>query len=101
MRIDHSLGVGHPHLSVPRLQEAHLLEKARILLPEFAGSVSKQFIRKLLRLLKLSFHKSYTLLWVVRMCVVVQGAFAVCLTRFTHSSKQFFRWWPLRELLLP
>ena len=29
--IDHSLGVGHPDLSVTRLQEAHLLEKARFL----------------------------------------------------------------------
>ena len=95
--IDHSLGVGHPHLSVPRVQEAHLLQKAMVLLPEFVGSVSKHSIRILLRLLNLSYHESYTLLWVVRVClarsscrvcVVVKGVFGVCLTRLAHSSMQ-------------
>ena len=108
--IHHSFGVGHPHLSVSRLREAHLSEKPGILVTKFVGRVSKQFIRILLRLLSMSFSSIILPLLVVRVClarsssrvsVAVQDAFGVCLTRFAHSSMQFCRWWPLRELLFP
>ena len=91
----HSFGVGHPHLSVSRVREAHLLEKVGFLVPEFVGSVSKQFIRILLRLLSMSFSSIILPLLVVRVClarsssrvsVVVQDAFGVCLTRFASLT---------------